>query len=177
MPSSNSNFLMTVVQIVYFLGGSMLNIKNYKLLIVFVLLFCTIPTLVAKDITTYHKNAFGEVSYNRFGLASIATEEGWVVINKKKKVLHKVFIYDNGPDYVSEGMYRIIENGKMGFANEKGKVVIPPKYDFVWPFERGTAKFCNGCTFQKDGEHTKIIENQAVVGYVNRTGKEISKSK
>ena len=87
----------------------------------------------------------------------------------------KVFMFDNGPDYVSDGMYRIIENGKMGFANEKGKVVIPPKYDFVWPFEKGSAKFCNGCTFKKEGEHTRIVEDNAVTGFINRAGKEISK--
>lgn len=123
-------------------------IKN-KILQLSLLFLLSMHPLLAKDITTYHKNTFGEVSYNRFGLASIISEDGWVVINKKKKVLHKVFMYDNGPDYISEGMYRIIENGKMGFANEKGKVVIAPKYDFVWPFEKGTAKFCISCTFQK----------------------------
>ena len=150
-------------------------LKNYNLTVIAGLILLSMNYLSAKDITTYHKNTFGEVSYNKFGLASIVTEDGWVVIDKKKKVLHKVFMFDNGPDYVSDGMYRIIENGKMGFANEKGKVVIPPKYDFVWPFEKGSAKFCNGCTFQKEGEHTRIVEDNAVTGFINRAGKEISK--
>ena len=69
-------------------------LKNYNLTVIAGLILLSMNYLSAKDITTYHKNTFGEVSYNKFGLASIVTEDGWVVIDKKKKVLHKVFMFD-----------------------------------------------------------------------------------
>ncbi|WP_353120512.1 WG repeat-containing protein [Myroides odoratus] len=57
------------------------------------------------------------------------------------KSTHQPYLYNNGPDFVVEGMYRIIdEEGKMGFANVKGQVVIKPQFAFVFPFKNGVAK-------------------------------------
>jgi len=57
------------------------------------------------------------------------------------KSTYQPFIYDNGPDAVVEGVYRIIdEEGMMGFANVKGQVVIKPQFAFVFPFKNGVAK-------------------------------------
>ncbi|MCK0527639.1 WG repeat-containing protein [Anaerobiospirillum sp. NML120449] len=51
------------------------------------------------------------------------------------------FIFDNGPDYLSEGMYRVVdEHGRMGFANARHQVVIAPQFSFALPFEHGQAK-------------------------------------
>lgn len=51
------------------------------------------------------------------------------------------FRYDNGPDYVREGLYRIVDGkGRMGYADESGRVVIAPRFAFALPFEGGKAK-------------------------------------
>lgn len=51
------------------------------------------------------------------------------------------FRYDNGPDYVREGLYRIVDGkGRMGYADESGRVVIAPRFAFAHPFEGGKAK-------------------------------------
>ncbi|WP_419492341.1 WG repeat-containing protein, partial [Desulfovibrio sp.] len=51
------------------------------------------------------------------------------------------FHYDNGPDYVREGLYRIVDDrGRMGYADESGRVVIAPRFAFALPFEGGKAK-------------------------------------
>ena len=51
------------------------------------------------------------------------------------------FHYDNGPDYVREGLYRIVDDrGRMGYADESGRVVIAPRFAFALPFEDGKAK-------------------------------------
>ena len=42
----------------------------------------------------------------------------WVIMDSKKKVLYEIFPYDNGPDYPSEGLFRIVQNGKIGYAHE-----------------------------------------------------------
>lgn len=70
---------------------------------------------------------------------------GFVAIDRKENILFNVFPFDNGPDYPKQGMFRIIENGKIGFANLEGKVVIPPIFDAILPFENGLAAFCVGC--------------------------------
>lgn len=54
---------------------------------------------------------------------------------------YTVFQYDNGDDYVSEGLYRIVDRkGRIGYADETGKTVIRPRFAFGYPFEGGKAK-------------------------------------
>jgi hypothetical protein len=127
--------------------------------------------LSAKDITAYHKEVMGEVNFNKHGLAAIITKDGWVVINKKMKVLYVPYIYDNGPDYISEGLSRYVDKGKIGFVNIKGKVIIPAAYDFVSPFEDGKAQFCNGCKSIQEGEHSYMDPKSGVWGTINKKGK------
>lgn len=51
------------------------------------------------------------------------------------------YLYDNGPDYLSEGLMRIQDSsGKIGYADEKGKIVISPQFAFGYPFKNGHAK-------------------------------------
>jgi hypothetical protein len=64
-----------------------------------------------------------------------------VCINDAGKELFYVFKYDNGPDYIQEGLFRIMDgNGLIGFADTLGHIVIQPQYKFAYPFENGKAK-------------------------------------
>lgn len=48
---------------------------------------------------------------------------------------------DNGPNSMSEGLVRIIDDkGLMGFAYMLGNIVIKPQYKFAFPFKGGKAK-------------------------------------
>lgn len=54
---------------------------------------------------------------------------------------YAAFQYDNGDDYVSEGLYRIVDRkGRIGYADEAGRPVIRPRFAFGYPFEDGKAK-------------------------------------
>ncbi len=54
---------------------------------------------------------------------------------------YAAFQYDNGDDYVSEGLYRIVDRkGRIGYADETGKTVIRPRFAFGYPFKGGKAK-------------------------------------
>lgn len=60
-------------------------------------------------------------------------------IRQNKK--YPAFQYDNGDDYVKDGLYRIVdERGKIGYANGNGHTVITPRFAFGFPFENGKAK-------------------------------------
>lgn len=59
--------------------------------------------------------------------------------------------FDNGSDYLSKGLYRIILNSKIGYANEQGKIVITPS------FENRKAKVSYPCDIVDDGEHQMMI--------------------
>ena len=130
-------------------------------------------SLEAADITDYHKKNFGAVEFNKHGIANVLTADGWVAINKKKKLLYKPFIFDNGPDYVQDGLLRYVENGKMGFVDEKGVKRIKAEFDFVFPFEKGVARFCNGCSSISDGEHKMMDEKTGTWGKIDKKGKKL----
>ncbi|SUB88626.1 KWG Leptospira [Porphyromonas macacae] len=64
-----------------------------------------------------------------------------VCFNNRGRQLFYVFQVDNGPDYVEEGLFRIIDKNKsVGFADTLGNIVIPPKFAFAFPFKGGKAK-------------------------------------
>ncbi|NML57634.1 WG repeat-containing protein [Chryseobacterium cheonjiense] len=79
------------------------------------------------------------------------------VYDRKGNFLYRPFFYDNGADYFSEGMRRFVKNGKVGFTDRNGTVVIRPKYDFASPFNYGYAAYCNGCDWEKTEEEHKAI--------------------
>lgn len=66
--------------------------------------------------------------------------EGEVCIDRDESVLFKVYEIDNELEIPSEGLFRIIENGKVGFANMNGLVEIKPQFAIAVPFLGGKAK-------------------------------------
>ncbi|MEQ8711619.1 MAG: WG repeat-containing protein [Cyclobacteriaceae bacterium] len=80
-----------------------------------------------------------------------------VAINRNEEVLFEVYNFDNGPDPVSDGLFRILENGKIGYANMEGEVVITPQYTCAKPFRDGRARMSNRCTTTQEGEHNTVV--------------------
>lgn len=61
-------------------------------------------------------------------------------IDRDQRILFDLVMFDNGPEPFHEGLIRVIRNGKMGYANERGRVVIPCIYEYAKPFENGIAE-------------------------------------
>jgi hypothetical protein len=94
------------------------------------------------------------------------------VYNRKGEFLFAPFFYDNGPDYVSEGLIRFVKNGKVGFANFRtGEIIIEAKYDYADIFNYGIVSYCNGCVWKNKGEHSFVTGG--VNGYINKKGAEL----
>jgi hypothetical protein len=98
-------------------------------------------------------------------------EKGFIAIDKDGNELFSIFPYDNGPDYISEGMFRIIENGLIGFASGEGDVVIRPVFKAVYPFHNGLAAFCVGCISITDDEYSRWDKGKW--GFIDRSGKTV----
>ena len=91
-------------------------------------------------------------------------------IDRKQNILYKVFPFDNGPDYVSEGFFRILKDNKIGYADAAtGKVAIKPQFDCAFPFENGFAKVSTNCSTQSAGQHKVWTSNNWF--YIDRKGK------
>ena len=84
-----------------------------------------------------------------------------VCIDNQGKELFYVFKYDNGPDYIREGLFRIMdENGWIGFADSLGNVVIKPQFKFATPFENGKAQATTSGRANDDGEHSFWLSDE-----------------
>ena len=71
---------------------------------------------------------------------------------------YSIFQYDNGDDYICEGVRRIVDKrGKIGYADKKGGVIISPRFAFAFPFENGIAKATMSGFEMKEGEHSRWI--------------------
>ncbi|MBQ0768870.1 MAG: WG repeat-containing protein [Bizionia sp.] len=75
-------------------------------------------------------------------------------IDRNANELFEVFRFDNGPDYEKSGVFRILKNGKIGYANPKGEIVIDPQFECAYPFEGAFAKVANTCEITTNGEHS-----------------------
>ena len=94
-----------------------------------------------------------------------------VAIDRKGRTIFEAYLYDNGPDYTSEGLFRIKRNGKIGYANENGEIVIQPNYACADGFENGKARVAIDCDLVKDGEHTTSKSESWI--HIDKTGKTV----
>jgi len=78
-----------------------------------------------------------------------------IAIDKTNAELFEVYKYDNGPDYISDGLFRILKNGKIGFANINGTIVIEPRFSCAYPFKNGKAKVSLDCKQITGNEHSR----------------------
>jgi hypothetical protein len=103
-----------------------------------------------------------------YTFAFVYDDRGWVGINRKDSVILKPFIFDNFPDEKRQGLFRFEEDGKMGFANDNGKKVIPARYDFVMPFKNGYAAFNIGGQSVRSDDHS--VWEGGLWGLLDRKG-------
>ena len=83
----------------------------------------------------------------------IGKEFYYIHISGKKML---TLTYDNGADEFQDGLARTKVNGKVGFFNKNLEIVLPPVYDFAFPFHKGKAEICTGCKEKSDGEHSML---------------------
>lgn len=99
--------------------------------------------------------------------------DGIVAINRNEKILFNVFPFDNGPDYPSEGLYRIIKDGKIGYADLKGNIIIKPQFTCAHPFENGKAEVSCNCSITRVGEYVSWGGGNWF--YINRLGERLER--
>jgi len=97
---------------------------------------------------------------------------GLVAIDRNEAVLYQVFPFDNGPDYPADGLFRMQQHNRIGYADSAtGRIVIAPQFSCAWPFEHGTARVSRECTTVPDGEHFAWASNQWF--HINKQGQRV----
>lgn len=117
---------------------------------------CSTPSTKSSPSTSPSSASIQSVQDEKITL--VEGEDGFVFVDIDGNVLdYRPFIFDNAPDMVSEGLMRIQDSeGKMGYADSLGHIVIEPQFFFALPFEDGYGRVALEGTFETVGEHTKV---------------------
>jgi hypothetical protein len=120
-----------------------------------------------------------EKSENGFCVLNCGPEYGNLFMKENGQiVLWGVVNMDNDADQFKYGLVRIKRNGKWGYADKKGKIIIKPEYDGAMPFDKGVGMVCVGCI-------EKCVENSnceyhffdgGIWYFLDRHGKVIEKT-
>lgn len=102
------------------------------------------------------------------GVAGVIADTGAAFIDVAGRRVATALMFDNGPDYFVQGLARIVDQGKTGFLDRAGKIVIAPQFDAAGSFCEGLAPVCMGCKEVPRGEHSEMVGGQW--GFIDRNG-------
>jgi hypothetical protein len=146
---------------------------------------CNIPTKDSRqsfdscasgdgDQIKFESKYFSKIAFGKNGLADVSVGADCYWVNNKSQA-RKTFCFDNASDYFSEGFARYIDaRGKFGFVDSNLKIVVQPRYDFVFPFEKGQASFCNGCKESRGAGDEHAVMSGGTWGKIDKSGKIVS---
>lgn len=114
-----------------------------------------------------------QIGRYKFGFVPLSMIAVFIVLTGCTSQKFAIYQFDNGDDYVCEGLRRIYDkSGKIGFADEKGKVIISPRFAFAFPFEDGLSKATFMGQSEPDGEH--YFWKSPSWFYINHKGDSVS---
>ncbi|MVT08755.1 WG repeat-containing protein [Chitinophaga tropicalis] len=98
--------------------------------------------------------------------------------NRQGTFLYHPLFFDNGPDYFSEELARCVTDGKIGFVNHQGEIMIKPQWGWATPFNYGYALVGTGSYYwdlTKDEEHPPLRPRGATEEfYINTKGERVT---
>lgn len=97
--------------------------------------------------------------------------KGFLGIDPTGKELFEIYPFDNGPDYLEDGLFRILKDGLIGYADAAGTIVIEPQFSCAMPFENGRAQVSKNCSTSVEFEMTKMESDDWY--YIDKKGQRI----
>lgn len=88
--------------------------------------------------------ARARLDYDNLGLAAVYAGDSFHYVSRQGRT-QAVITWDNGPDYVEEGLLRGRVGERIAYFDAALAQAVPGTYDFGWPFSDGIAQVCNGC--------------------------------
>jgi hypothetical protein len=98
-------------------------------------------------------------AFNRYGLSAFTIESfGRVYINRSGRVvIRDVGLMDNGPDEFHHGLVRVNRDGKWGYADPSGTIVVAVKYSCAINSENIGPLVCVECHIEHQGEYQACL--------------------
>ncbi|WP_051568573.1 WG repeat-containing protein [Crocinitomix catalasitica] len=118
---------------------------------------------------------FDTVNFQSYAI--VKGENGIHGINRNGQIMFDAYLYgDFQLDEFSDGLLRVERNGKIGFINKKGEIVIQCQFECAENFENGQAKVALECNYNS------TIMNQVEMKsnnwyFINKKGNKIKTPK
>ncbi len=93
------------------------------------------------------------------GVVAVRDKNKWGLLNKDGSTVVEP-AWEIPPQVLDEGLLGFqvdYEDDRMGAIDSRGKIVVAPRYDHIWPFGHGLAK----------------VNREGKAGFINRSGEEI----
>ena len=97
----------------------------------------------------------------------------YVAINPSQSILFDIILFDFSPDPFYNGLTIIERNGKMGYADKYGRVIIPCQYDYAKWFDNGVAEVTFDAKEYLDMDEHRRVESDSWFK-INTKGEKIS---
>ncbi len=116
-------------------------------------------------------NKYDAAQCFQFGYASVAVGQKWGIINREDKFIIQPE-YDYAGNFGPEGLAGLIKDGKLGFVDTTGKLVIPFKYYWVSSFNSFPKYpiFTDGLIAIIEASESSNLRN-GKIGFMNTAGK------
>ena len=115
------------------------------------------------------------VVFKKSGLALVlSAARSFVLVDARNEVVLEVFHFDNGPDPIVEGRSRVVWQAKTGFVDSEWRLVIPPRFDAAFGFEKGKARVCVGCDPGVWSKERGAGAKEGRVFFVDANGNEVA---
>lgn len=123
---------------------------------------------------------FNPGQYVYFAIFGVKGSSAWAAIDATEKVLFHVYNTSFGepsPDFLVENKIRIVDNNDfIGFADNKGRIFISPRFEIATAFHHGKAIIGQTCKKVPWNEHAKESDchHYSIIcarhGYINEKG-------
>jgi hypothetical protein len=118
------------------------------------------------------RQSLADISFEPNGLGTLVVDSRGLYFVTRQGKTAPALEFDNGADYVVEGLARTVKRGKVGFVNVQLDQVVAPVWDFAFPFGHGVAVVCTGCVstpVSPGDEHRTMTGGKW--GYIDKRGK------
>ena len=102
------------------------------------------------------------------GTAAVADTNGWFYIDTKGKKIIEPVMVEGQPDPFNDDLARFQADGKFGYFDKSGMIVIEAKFDKADPFSEGMAAVCTGGHYVTEEGKTRYVGGKW--GYVDVNG-------
>jgi len=130
--------------------------KKTIFLLFFIFIGCSSRAVTKnkKIYTTYFDTStIQPLTFQHNNLALKYINNSWYYIRRDGKAMSVILDEKGKPDNFKEGLARTKIDGKIGFFDKNLNMILPPFYDYAFPFHNGISEICVGCKeIEEDGQ-------------------------